>query len=166
MSQAGRLTVDQTGAQGLATGILINEIQYDSDGADTGERVEVAGPAGTDLTGWTLVRYNGSNGQAYATPAALSGLGGALPDQGNGFGTVVVAHEANGLQHGAPRRHRANGCGRWRRGGDGDPACRPAGDAGQGLHPIGGPPRQMVRINPAGCLPPERPRPSAAPRRR
>jgi hypothetical protein len=24
----------------------------------------------------------------------------------------------------------------------------------------------MVRINPAGCLPPERPRPSAAPRRR
>jgi hypothetical protein len=84
------------------TSVFINEIHYDNDGTDAGERIEVAGPAGTDLTGWTLVRYNGSNGTAYDSPAALDGLAGVLADQGGGFGTAVVAFPANGLQNGAP----------------------------------------------------------------
>ena len=32
---------------------------------DTGEYVEVAGPAGTDLTGWKLEFYNGNNDSLY-----------------------------------------------------------------------------------------------------
>ncbi|MGX9962382.1 endonuclease/exonuclease/phosphatase family protein [Roseomonas sp. F4] len=84
------------------TSVFINEIHYDNDGADADERIEVVGPAGTDLTGWTLVRYNGSNGTAYASPAPLNGLSGVLADQGGGFGTAVVAYPANGLQNGAP----------------------------------------------------------------
>ncbi|MBU8538578.1 M10 family metallopeptidase C-terminal domain-containing protein [Falsiroseomonas tokyonensis] len=84
------------------TSIFINEIHYDNDGADADERIEIAGPAGTDLTGWTLVRYNGSNGQVYESPAALNALTGVLADQGGGFGTAVVAYPANGLQNGAP----------------------------------------------------------------
>jgi beta-glucanase (GH16 family) len=38
---------------GLASaGVWINEIHYDNAGTDTGERIEVAGDAGTSLSGW------------------------------------------------------------------------------------------------------------------
>lgn len=40
------------------TAVFINEIHYDNAGTDTGEFVEIAGPAGTDLSGWTLVLHN------------------------------------------------------------------------------------------------------------
>ena len=54
------------GATGLASGayaaeVFVNELHYDNAGTDTGEFVELAGPAGTDLTGWSLVLYNGSS---------------------------------------------------------------------------------------------------------
>jgi len=64
-----------------------NELHYDDAGADTGELVEVAGPAGTDLTGWSVVAYDGSSGSPYA---ALP-LAGLVPDLGSGFGVVAVA---------------------------------------------------------------------------
>ena len=44
------------------TTVFINEIHYDNVGTDAGEAIEIAGPAGTDLTGWSVVLYNGSNG--------------------------------------------------------------------------------------------------------
>jgi predicted extracellular nuclease len=78
--------------------VFINEIHYDNTGTDTGEAVEVAGPAGTDLTGWSLVRYNGSNGSVYDTDV----LSGTLADQQGGFGTTVVNFPTNGLQNGSP----------------------------------------------------------------
>ena len=34
--------------------VFINEIHYDNIGADANEGIEVAGPSGTDLTGWSL----------------------------------------------------------------------------------------------------------------
>jgi hypothetical protein len=34
--------------------VFINEIHYDNAGTDVGEGVEIAGTAGTDLTGWVL----------------------------------------------------------------------------------------------------------------
>ncbi|MGZ9100231.1 MAG: Calx-beta domain-containing protein, partial [Brevundimonas sp.] len=46
---------------------FINEFHYDNPGSDTGEFIEIAGAAGTDLTGYSLVLYNGSNGTTYAT---------------------------------------------------------------------------------------------------
>jgi hypothetical protein len=78
------------------TTVFINEIHYDNTGTDSGEAIEVAGPAGTDLTGWSLVLYNGSGGALYGT-AALSG---SIPDLGGGFGVVVVDY--SGIQNGAP----------------------------------------------------------------
>jgi predicted extracellular nuclease len=84
-------------AQG-AVPVFINEIHYDNAGTDVGEAIEVAGPAGTDLTGWSLVRYNGNGGAAYGTDA----LGGILADAGSGFGFVVVSFPVNGLQNGSP----------------------------------------------------------------
>ena len=52
---------------------FINEIHYDNVGVDTGEAVEIAAAAGTDLTGWTLVFYNGFDGMVYRTEP-LSGV--------------------------------------------------------------------------------------------
>ncbi|PSN13923.1 endonuclease [filamentous cyanobacterium CCT1] len=86
----------------MATSVFINEFHYDNDGTDVGEFIELAGPAGFDLTGWRIVRYNGSNGESYATPAANETLSGTIPDQGNGFGTVVISYPSNGLQNGSP----------------------------------------------------------------
>ena len=60
----------------------INEIHYDNASTDQDEGFEIAGLAGTDLSGWQLVTYNGSGG-AVITSVALSGV---LPDDGSGYG--------------------------------------------------------------------------------
>jgi hypothetical protein len=74
----------------------INEFHYDNSGADVGEFVEIAAPAGTNLAGWSIVLYNGSDGRAYGTIQ----LSGTVANQQNGFGTISVA--AVGLQNGSP----------------------------------------------------------------
>lgn len=76
---------------------FINEFHYDNVSGDTGEFIEIAAPAGFDLSGWSIVLYNGSNGEAYRT-IDLTGL--IVTDAGAGFGFVTV--EATGLQNGAP----------------------------------------------------------------
>ncbi|MEO0627212.1 MAG: hypothetical protein AAFY91_09505, partial [Bacteroidota bacterium] len=78
--------------------VWINEFHYDNVGGDTGEFVEVAGTAGFDLTGYTIVLYNGSGGVTYDTDA----LSGTIPNQANGFGTVDIQYPSNGLQNGSP----------------------------------------------------------------
>lgn len=86
--------------------VFINEIHYDNTGTDTGEAIEIFGPAGTDLTGWSIVRYNGSNGQVYtsptANPAGSDTLSGSIPDLCGGFGVVIVNYLQDGLQNGSP----------------------------------------------------------------
>jgi hypothetical protein len=74
----------------------INEIHYDNMGGDVGEFVEVAGPSGTNLSGWSIVAYNGSNGTSYKT----TNLSGTIPNQQNGYGTL--SFNISGLQNGAP----------------------------------------------------------------
>ncbi|MCB0456981.1 MAG: HYR domain-containing protein, partial [Flavobacteriaceae bacterium] len=76
--------------------VFINEIHYDNNGGDVNEGVEIAGPAGIDLTGWNLVPYNGSNGQQYS----VTPLSGSIDDEGSGYGAVFFA--IVGLQNGAP----------------------------------------------------------------
>src|SRR5690606_1016541 len=80
------------------TTVFINEIHYDNTSTDAGEAIEIAGPAGTDLTGWSIVLYNGSGGAVYDTDA----LSGIIPNQQGGYGTVVLTYPANGIQNGAP----------------------------------------------------------------
>ena len=77
-------------------GAWINEIHYDNAGTDVGERIEIAGDAGTSLTGWTLHFYNGADRKVYAT-RSLSGTLGATC---GAFGFLTV--DAAGLQNGAP----------------------------------------------------------------
>ncbi|HET9497200.1 MAG TPA: endonuclease, partial [Candidatus Limnocylindria bacterium] len=81
-----------------ATSVFINEIHYDNTGTDAGEAIEIAGPAGTDLTGWSIVLYNGSGGAVYDTDA----LTGIIPNQQNGMGTVSLSYPVNGIQNGSP----------------------------------------------------------------
>ena len=44
--------------------VFVNEFHYDNRGVDQNEAVELAGPAETDLTGWRLVLYNGSDSKS------------------------------------------------------------------------------------------------------
>lgn len=78
--------------------IWINEFHYDNAGTDTNEFVEVAGVAGTDLSGYSIVLYNGSGGGQYNT----RNLSGTIDDEGCGFGALAFVYPVNGLQNGAP----------------------------------------------------------------
>ncbi|MFN3726225.1 MAG: Ig-like domain-containing protein [Allosphingosinicella sp.] len=78
--------------------VWINEFHYDNPGTDTGEFIEIAATAGTDLTGWSIVLYNGSNGLMYST-RPLSGI---IPNQQNGFGTISLSYPVDGIQNGSP----------------------------------------------------------------
>ncbi|MDF1562624.1 MAG: PKD domain-containing protein [Deltaproteobacteria bacterium] len=53
--------------------MLINEVFYDSPGADTGTFVELSGPPGTSLDGYALVGVNGADGSQYVS-IDLTGL--------------------------------------------------------------------------------------------
>ena len=76
--------------------MFINEIHYDNVGTDSGEAIEIAGPAGTDLSGWSIVLYNGNGGAVYDTEV----LSGTIDDEGAGYGALRYA--ATGIQNGAP----------------------------------------------------------------
>jgi hypothetical protein len=77
-----------------ANTVFINELHYDNSGTDAGEGVEIAGPAGTSLAGWSLVLYDGSSGTFYNS---LS-LGGLIPDQQSSYGTIFFP--LAGIQNG------------------------------------------------------------------
>lgn len=91
----GTILNDDFPPQGPAE-VFINEIHYDNSGADIGEGVEIAGPAGTDLTGWSIALYNGNGGGVYST----INLSGVIPDQDDGYGTLEFFQ--SGIQNGAP----------------------------------------------------------------
>ncbi len=78
------------------TTVFINEIHYDNSGTDAGEAIEIAGPAGTDLTDWSIVLYNGNGGASYSTTPLV----GSLDNDCSGWGLMHVT--LSGLQNGAP----------------------------------------------------------------
>lgn len=82
-----------------ATSIFINEIHYDNSGGDTGEAIEIAGPAGTNLSGWSLRLYNGNPATLFNVYSTIS-LSGIIPDQQNGFGTLSFFESP--IQNGDP----------------------------------------------------------------
>jgi|GEM_PF-5549939 len=68
-----------------------NELHYDNTGIDANERIEIAGASGTNLAGWSIYYYDGSNGLPYGNPSLLSGT---LPItcnvSGENVGVVVI----------------------------------------------------------------------------
>ncbi|HEY0726613.1 MAG TPA: hypothetical protein VGD38_00985, partial [Pyrinomonadaceae bacterium] len=83
---------------GSSSTVFINEIHYDNSGTDTGEFIEIAGPAGTNLTGWRIELYNGNGGARYDNDA----LSGTIPSQQGGYGTVSLSYPTDGIQNGSP----------------------------------------------------------------
>lgn len=87
-------------ALATTTPVFINELHYDDIDTDAGEAIEIAGPVGTDLTGWSIVLYNGSTGATYDTDPLPT----PIPDSCNGSadGVVVLNYAVNGIQNGGP----------------------------------------------------------------
>ncbi len=79
--------------------VFINEIHYDNDSGDVGEAIEIAGPAGLDVTGWKLVLYNGSGGGMYDTLSPID-LSGSFTNQNYGYGVQTYYH--SGIQNALP----------------------------------------------------------------
>jgi len=79
-----------------AADLYISEFHYDNASTDTGEFIEVTGTAGMDLSGWSLVLYNGNGGAMYDTIA----LSGTIDDENGTMG--AVAFDTPGLQNGSP----------------------------------------------------------------
>lgn len=71
------------------------EIHYDNIGGDGNEKIEIGGPAGTDLTGWSVVLYSGS------APYHTTILSGAIPAMCEGRGVAVVGYPQDGIQNGS-----------------------------------------------------------------
>ena len=76
--------------------IRISEFHYDNVSTDAGEQVEISGPAGTDLTNWKIVLYNGNGGAVYGTKI----LSGTIPATCTPRGVVATA--TVGIQNGDP----------------------------------------------------------------
>ncbi|UMB59368.1 T9SS type A sorting domain-containing protein [Lutibacter sp. A80] len=79
------------------TEVFINEIHYDNDGTDSNEGFEISGPSGTDLSNYTIVLYNGTNGQQYNS----INLSGILTDDSDGYGFKWFGLSVDGLQNGS-----------------------------------------------------------------
>jgi hypothetical protein len=62
---------------------------------DAGEAIEISGPAGTDVTGWQVVLYNGTGGASYDTKT----LSGAFPVTCTTRGVIVINYPTNGIQN-------------------------------------------------------------------
>ena len=95
-TDAGMCTAVVTFGTYPFTQASISEVHYDNDGTDTGEGVEISAPAGTDLTGYTVLMYNGADGNTYGT----INLSGTIPDEGDGFGALWFAQA--GIQNATP----------------------------------------------------------------
>jgi len=78
--------------------VRISELHYDNVGTDTGEAVEISGPAGTDVTGWQIILYNGTGGASYDTRT----LSGVIPATCSTRGVLVFNYPSNGIQNGSP----------------------------------------------------------------
>src|SRR4051812_34995159 len=80
--------------------VRISEFHYDNASTDVDEKVEISGPAGTDLTGWQLVLYNGAT--TSRAPYNTATLKDAMPATCGARGVLVISYPANGIQNGDP----------------------------------------------------------------
>ena len=87
-------------AKAAAPAIRIAEFHYDNNGTDSGEAIEISGPAGTSLNGWQIVLYNGAPASraSYDTKT----LSGTIPATCGVRGVILQTYPANGIQNGDP----------------------------------------------------------------
>lgn len=91
-----------TAAGTASAAVFVNELHYDNAGEDANEAVEVVATAGEDLSGYSVVLYNGSNSPGAATMYASNAVPtGADVTCGGSARIAVVAYPVNGLQNGS-----------------------------------------------------------------
>ena len=96
------MTAERSSATVTSSTVFISQFHYDDDGTDSGECIEISGTAGTDLSGYSLVRYNGNGGAVYTTPVGPT-VTGIIPNEaGTGYGALFFTYPVDGLQNGAP----------------------------------------------------------------
>jgi len=74
--------------------VFINEFHYDNEGGDVNEALEIAGPEGTNLDGYTIALYNGNGGGVYQNIS----LTGTIPNKQGGYG--MLSFNYAGIQNG------------------------------------------------------------------
>ena len=78
--------------------VHFSELHYDNTGTDVDEKIEIQGPAGTDLTGWHIVLYGGDavpTFSAYSdTPLEID-----IPASCGTSGVVSVDYPVNGIKN-------------------------------------------------------------------
>jgi DNA/RNA endonuclease G (NUC1)/PKD repeat protein len=79
--------------------IRISEFHYDNPGTDAGEAIEISGPAGSSVSGWQLVLYNGAS-TVRASYNTLN-LTGTFPSTCGSRGVLVFSYPSNGIQNGS-----------------------------------------------------------------
>src|SRR6266508_996877 len=91
---------DQTGPLSAFSlpAVRFSEIHYDNTGTDAAEAIEVSGPAGTDVSDWRIVLYNGNGGASYRADTLRTTIPATCGDRG----VVVVNYPVNGIQNGSP----------------------------------------------------------------
>lgn len=97
----GTATVHVTDPPPPPTGDFhFNEIHYDNVETDAGEAIEIEGPAGADLSGFSILLYNGDvASRAVYNTRALSGV---LPASCGTRGVLTFTYPSNGIQNGSP----------------------------------------------------------------
>ena len=84
--------------------IRFSELHYDNAGTDAGEAIEIEGPVGNSLSGWSIVLYEGNPTSAtaplkvYSTTALTGSL--VAPIACGGRGALKVPYPLNGIQNG------------------------------------------------------------------
>lgn len=95
----------QAGVSPSDATVWVNEFHYDNVGTDTNEGFEIAGPAGVDLSTYSLALYSGNGGLLYNTIP----LAGVIDNEGCGFGAVWFDLPVNGLQNGGSTNVESDG---------------------------------------------------------
>lgn len=86
--------------------IIINEVDADTPGSDTAEFIELySSSPNTDLTGYIIVFYNGSDDKSTGTPVDLAGystdLNGFFVIGNSGVTGASISINSNSIQNGA-----------------------------------------------------------------
>ncbi len=93
---AGGLVTTAAPAAAAPSDARITEIHYDNAGADSGEAVEVTAPTAADLTGLSLVLYNGN------VPTAATTYGSVAQVPASSTGIAVVTYPATASRTARP----------------------------------------------------------------
>jgi DNA/RNA endonuclease G (NUC1) len=78
--------------------VHFSELHYDNSGTDVNEKIEIEGPAGTDLTGWSVVLYGGDAVPDFSMYSTTD-LGVTIPATCGTTGVIVIDYNVNGIKN-------------------------------------------------------------------